>query len=129
MNHSQYSSSAKSSFVLSTHILLADQDLHSAAFGNDLGNVVELDSLVALLVWLYAQILNHFGIEAATSSQFRQIVLQPFQSARDVAFQPRKVVRILGCGSRSIILSLGVGFLLFSGCLTSFLAQTRRSRK
>jgi hypothetical protein len=51
-------------------LFLADEDLHAAAFGDDLGDVAEADFLGRGLVGLDAQVFEEFGVEAAAGAEF-----------------------------------------------------------
>lgn len=55
-------------------LFLADEDLHAAAFGDDLRDVAQADFLGVVLVGLDAQVLEEFWVEAAAGAEFAEVV-------------------------------------------------------
>jgi hypothetical protein len=51
-------------------LFLADEDLHAAAFGDDLGDVAQADFLGVVLVGLDAEVFEEFRVEAAAGAEF-----------------------------------------------------------
>ena len=93
--------------VACTYIFLSDHNLYRSTFRNDLCEIAQPHRLVAALVWLHAQILEHFRIEPSARAQLRQVILQAFDSCCDVCFQCCEVIWVIaGCVLRWRLLLL-----------------------